>query len=59
MSTTDIVKINTFLSDRDFATVCGGVRTEMLEGHRPASSSMVATILDSAWLVEIEVVAAR
>jgi len=30
----------------------------MLEGHRPANSSMVAVILDSDWLLEIEVAAA-
>ncbi len=31
----------------------------MLEGNRPANSSMVATILDSDWLLEIEAVAAN
>ena len=59
MTVEHIVKVNTYLSDRKFAEENGRVRNEMLAGNRPANSSMVATILDSAWLLEVEVIAAK
>lgn len=59
MTVSNLIKVNTFLSDRKYADENAKIRTEMLEGNRPANSSMVATILDSDWLLEIEAVAAN
>ena len=59
MTVADPVEVNTSPSDRKYAEISGRVRTGMLEGTRPASSSMVATILDGDWLLEIEAIASR
>lgn len=58
MSTTDIVKVTTYLSSRDVAAANSQVRREVLGDHRPALTVVVAEIFDPAWLLEIEVVAA-
>lgn len=58
MDVTHLVKVTTFLSDRGHADVNTAVRAEILGGHRPALTVIVAGIWDPAWLVEIEAIAA-
>jgi 2-iminobutanoate/2-iminopropanoate deaminase len=58
MGVTNLVKVTTFLSDRAHATVNTAVRNDVLGGHRPALTVIIAGIWDAAWLIEIEAVAA-
>ena len=55
----DIVKVTTYLSDRAFAAENSSIRHEVLAGATPALTVIIATIYDPAWLLEIEVIAAR
>lgn len=59
MSVTDLVKVTTFLTDREYADVNSRVRRERLGSHAPALTVIVAQTLDSRWLLEIEAMAAR
>lgn len=54
----DIVKVNTFLTSRDYAARNGAIRREVLGSHQPALTVIVAQTLDPAWLLEIEAIAA-
>ena len=54
-----LVKINTFLTDRDQVVTNRAVRRKMLGGHEPASSVMIAVTVDGKWLLEIEAIAAE
>jgi enamine deaminase RidA (YjgF/YER057c/UK114 family) len=60
MEITDIVQLNMLLldpADRDGASA---VRTEVLGGHRPASTLMyVVGLADSEWRIEVDFIAAR
>ncbi len=58
MSVTDIVKVTTYLSDRSVAVANTEVRNQVLDGHRPALTVVIAEIFNPAWLLEIEVLAA-
>ncbi len=58
MSIRDVVKVTTFLSSRSVAPANTQVRTEILDGHRPSLTVVIAEIFDPAWLLEIEVLAA-
>lgn len=55
----DIVKVTTFLSDRAYAAENSVIRQEVLAGLTPALTIIIAGIYDPAWLLEIEVIAAR
>jgi 2-iminobutanoate/2-iminopropanoate deaminase len=55
----DIVKVTTFLSDRAYAEENSAIRQEVLAGLTPALTIIIAGIYDPAWLLEIEVIAAR
>lgn len=55
----DIVKVTTFLADRAYAAENSAIRQEVLAGLTPALTIIIAGIYDPAWLLEIEVVAAR
>ena len=55
----DIVKVTTFLSDRAYAEENSAIRREALAGLTPALTIIIAGIYDPAWLLEIEVIAAR
>ena len=55
----DIVKVTTFLSDRAYAQENSAIRQEVLAGLTPALTIIIAVIYDPAWLLEIEVIAAR
>ena len=58
MSVTDLVKVTTFLTDREHADVNSRVRRERLGSHAPALTVIVAQTLDPRWLLEIEALAA-
>lgn len=55
----DIVKVTTFLSDRAFAEENSAIRRDLLAGLSPALTVIIADIYDPAWLLEIEVTAAK
>ena len=57
MDVTSLVHVRTYLSDRSIAAVNTAVRSEVLGGHRPALTVVVAEIFDSQWLLEVEAVA--
>ena len=54
-----LVKINTFLTDRNQVVANRTVRRKMLGGHEPASTVMIAVTVDGKWLLEIEAIAAE
>jgi 2-iminobutanoate/2-iminopropanoate deaminase len=54
-----LVKINTFLTDRNQIAANRSIRGQMLQGHEPASTVMIAVTVDSKWLLEIEAIAAE
>ena len=58
MSPRDLVKVTTFLSDREYRHVNSAVRRELLGDHEPAVTVIVAGIYEQEWLLEIEAVAA-
>lgn len=58
MSLQDLVKVTVFLSDRQYREANYKVRHEVLGGHSPALTIIIADIYDKAWLLEIEAVAA-
>lgn len=55
---TDLVKVTTFLTSRDFAARNSEIRRDVLGSHQPALTVIVAQTLDSSWLLEIEAIAA-
>lgn len=57
MALTDIVKVDIFLSSRDHRAVNSAIRHEVLDGHSPAITVVIAEIFDEAWLLEIAVTA--
>jgi 2-iminobutanoate/2-iminopropanoate deaminase len=59
MSMTDIAKVTIYLADRKYRGDNFEVRCEVLGTHRPAITIIAADIYDEAWLLEIEVIAAR
>jgi len=58
LGVSDLVKVTTFLTSREFAARNGAIRRETLGSHQPALSVIVAQTLDPAWLLEIEAIAA-
>jgi len=58
MDVTNLVKVTTFLSDRQYAAANTLIRTEVLGEHRPALTVIVTGIWDPGWLIEIEAIAA-
>ncbi|MFG1792654.1 RidA family protein [Nocardia sp. NPDC049149] len=58
LTVAEIVKVTTYLSDRSLAAVNTAVRTEVLGGHEPALTVVLAGIFDERWLLEIDVIAA-
>ena len=53
-----LVKVTTWLTDRNQADVNGRIRREHLGAHRPALTVIVAQTLEAPWLLEIEAIAA-
>jgi 2-iminobutanoate/2-iminopropanoate deaminase len=58
MSVTNLVKVTTFLSSREFALPNRDARNEALGMHAPALTVVITGIFDQEWLLEIEAVAA-
>ncbi len=58
MGITNLVKVTTFLADREHRDVNSAVRREVLGEHRPALSVIISDIYDPRWLLEIEAIAA-
>lgn len=58
MSINNLVKVTTFLSSRGFAALNREVRQQVLGGHTPALTVIIAQIFDENWLLEIEATAA-
>ncbi|WP_081161824.1 RidA family protein [Ensifer aridi] len=59
MAKTDIVKITTYLADRHHVMANREIRNDYLGSHAPAMTVVITGIFDSAWLLEVEVVAAQ
>lgn len=57
MTLDNIVKATTYIANADDRTVYRRVRAEILGDRAPAMTSVVATLFEPSWLVEIEVVA--
>jgi 2-iminobutanoate/2-iminopropanoate deaminase len=58
MSIENLVKVTTFLADRQHGLVNREIRQEFLGSHRPASTVIIAGIFDQEWRIEIEAIAA-
>lgn len=58
MTLQDLAKVTVFLSDRRYREANYKVRHEVLGGHSPALTIIIADIYDEAWLLEIEAIAA-
>ncbi|MGI9303387.1 MAG: RidA family protein [Gammaproteobacteria bacterium] len=59
MCVENIVRVNTFLASREYGDKNGEIRREVLGEHRVALTVVGAELLDSDWLVEINVTAAE
>ena len=59
MTKDNLVKVTIFLSDRRYTEEYRAARDSYLEGRRIALTCIVCEIFDSAWLMEIEAIAAR
>jgi 2-iminobutanoate/2-iminopropanoate deaminase len=59
MSKADIVKVTTFLADRHHTMENREIRAEYLGALTPAMTVVITGIFDTAWLLEVEVVAAQ
>jgi len=59
MSKADIVKVTVFLADRHHTMENREIRAEYLGSLTPAMTVVIAGIFDTAWLLEVEVVAAQ
>lgn len=58
MGPDNVVKVTAFITDAAFTPVARAVRAETLGGRAVAATTVVAGLLDSGWLIEIEAVAA-
>lgn len=59
MGLQDLVKVTTFLSDREYRFDNARIRHEILGGHAPALTVIIAGIYETEWLLEIEAIAAQ
>ncbi|MCR9215455.1 MAG: RidA family protein [Proteobacteria bacterium] len=58
MTTNNIVRITSYLRDRQFADANQDARMAALGDHRVPTTAIIAETLESDWLVEVEVIAA-
>jgi 2-iminobutanoate/2-iminopropanoate deaminase len=58
LSLSNIIKVTTYLSSREFNEINSRIRREILGNLQPALTVIMAGIYDPAWLLEIEVIAA-
>jgi enamine deaminase RidA (YjgF/YER057c/UK114 family) len=54
-----LVKVNTFLTDRNQLVTNRTIRRAMLGDHQPALTVVIVETVDSKWLLEIEAIAAE
>jgi 2-iminobutanoate/2-iminopropanoate deaminase len=59
MSVRDIVKVTTYLTHPDQADANGEIRRRHLGAHAPAVTVIIAQLLQSKWMLEIELIAAK
>ena len=60
MTTHDLVKVTTFLTDISNARALGSIREPFLQGARPASTLIaVSALVMPEWLIEVEAIAFR
>ena len=57
MTTHDLVKVTTYLSDRRYRQANSLIRREELDGAAPALTVLISGIYDESWLLEIEAMA--
>ncbi|MET8989440.1 RidA family protein [Nonomuraea wenchangensis] len=53
----NLAKVTIYLADRQYREANSRIRTEILKGHTPALTIIIADIYDEAWLLEIEAIA--
>lgn len=58
MTLDNLVKVTTFLSDRQYNIANRTVRAQVLGSRTPALTVIITGIFDSKWLLEIEAIAA-
>jgi enamine deaminase RidA (YjgF/YER057c/UK114 family) len=58
MGVENLVKVTTYLSDRQYRALNSKIREEILGGHAPALTIIVCDVYAEEWLLEIEAVAA-
>jgi 2-iminobutanoate/2-iminopropanoate deaminase len=58
LTTSNLVKVTTYLTERGDADANSRIRRELLGAHRPALTVIVAQTLESQWLLEIDAIAA-
>ena len=54
-----LVKVNTFLTDRNQLVTNRAIRRAVLGEHQPALTVVIVETVDSQWLLEIEAIAAE
>jgi 2-iminobutanoate/2-iminopropanoate deaminase len=59
LSLSNIIKVNTYLSDIKYREENFKIRHQVLGNHQPALTVIIADIYDHDWLLEIEVIAAE
>ena len=59
MSLDNLVKVTIFLSDRKYSDENRAIRKKILGSRKVALTAIITGIFDSAWLLEIEAVAAQ
>ncbi|MDR6758788.1 enamine deaminase RidA (YjgF/YER057c/UK114 family) [Mycoplana sp. BE70] len=59
MEKSDLVKVTTYLADRQYATQNREIRSEFLGAVAPALTVVISGIFDDRWLLEVEAVAAQ
>ena len=57
MDFSNLIKINTYLTHPDQATVNSSIRNKYLGDHRPALTVVVVQTLSKKWLLEIDAIA--
>jgi enamine deaminase RidA (YjgF/YER057c/UK114 family) len=59
MTKDNLVKVTIYLSDRKYTDEYRAARDAYLDGRRVGLTCIITGIFDSAWLMEIEAIAAR
>jgi 2-iminobutanoate/2-iminopropanoate deaminase len=57
MKVENLVKVTTFLANRQYAIPNRAARAKALGDHKPALTVIITGIFDEAWLLEIEAIA--